>query len=235
MATIEILKREMADLCNVEIARHFEKFFKTQDGGYGAGDRFLGIRAPPLRKLAKAYRDLHLEETIDLLRSPFHEERMTALFILIDRFKTSPGDLRRQIYEIYLSHTDFINNWDLVDVSAEHVVGGYLWEKDRKPIADLSRSTALWERRIAIVSTFYFIRRNDFVDTLKVSENLLDDRHDLIHKAVGWMLREVGKRDIHVEEAFLGRHYRVMPRTMLRYAIEKFPENRRKAYLKGDL
>lgn len=231
--SIETLYEALEHLSDEKIARHSEKFFQTGEGGYGAGDQFLGIRVPPLRKLAKTYAGLPTSETIRLLTSPFHEQRLLALFILIGRYKNSGQKIRAQICDIYLSHTDFINNWDLVDASAEHIVGASLWEKDRKPIYDLARSGMLWERRIAVVSTFYFIRRNDFADTLKISEMLLSDAHDLIHKAVGWMLREVGKRDVAAEEAFLGKHYADMPRTMLRYAIEKFTGDRRKAYLQG--
>lgn len=170
-----------------------------------------------------------------LLKSPVHEERLLALFILMHLYKGGQTALKEKIYRLYLENTAYINNWDLVDASAEHIVGHYLLGKDKSPLYLLAVSEDLWERRIAIVATFCYIKQNQFEETLKIAEMLLQDRHDLIHKAVGWMLREVGKRDRAVEEAFLRSHYKTMPRTMLRYAIEKFPEFLRQAYLKGTL
>jgi len=214
-------------------AEDLQRFFKTGTGEYGEGDVFLGIRVPVLRKLATEYRDLTLGQAKKLLRSAIHEERLLALFILIDIFAKGSDVAKRQIYHLYLEHTQFVNNWDLVDASAEHIVGAYLWDKDKAPLLELAGSSLLWERRIAILSTFHFIKRGEFEATLKIARLLLADSEDLIHKAVGWMLREVGKRNLATEEAFLGKHYRKMPRTMLRYAVEKFPEEKRRAYLHG--
>jgi 3-methyladenine DNA glycosylase AlkD len=214
-------------------AEDLQRFFKTGTGEYGEGDVFLGIRVPVLRKLATEYRDLTLGQAKKLLRSAIHEERLLALFILIDIFAKGSDVAKRQIYHLYLEHTQFVNNWDLVDASAEHIVGAYLWDKDKAPLLELAGSSLLWERRIAILSTFHFIKRGEFEATLKIARLLLADSEDLIHKAVGWMLREVGKRNPATEEAFLGKHYRKMPRTMLRYAIERFPEEKRRAYLHG--
>jgi len=213
----------------------YQRFFKTGPGEYGEGDRFIGVRVPATRRVAREYGTLPLVDTLTLLRSAIHEERLLALIILSLKFKAGTPDEQAAVYRAYLDHTAFINNWDLVDVSAEHVVGAYLERRSRKPLHDLARSESLWERRIAILSTFRFIRHHDFDETLNIAEILVADAHDLIHKAVGWMLREVGKRDRSKEEGFLIKHYRTMPRTMLRYAIEKFPEETRQQYLKGTL
>ena len=210
-----------------------QRFFKTGPGEYGEGDRFLGVRVPAIRKLARECDALGAKELRDLLKSTFHEERLLALVILVRRFSGGTEGERQRIYRFYLAHTRCINNWDLVDLSAEHIVGAYLMDKSRQPLHDLAVSSFLWERRMAIVSTFHFIRRGDFDATLQVARMLLDDKEDLIHKATGWMLREVGKRDLKVEKQFLKEHYRMMPRTMLRYAIEKLAERRRQQYLKG--
>jgi 3-methyladenine DNA glycosylase AlkD len=186
-----------------------------------------------VRTLARAYQSLAEDEVLKLLGSPFHEERAVALLILVRRFAKADAMMRHHIYDLYLAHTDFINNWDLVDVSAPHVVGAYLFDRSRRPLYKLARSPKLWERRIGIIATAYFIGRHDFADTLQLAEQLLGDKEDLIHKATGWMLREVGKRDGNAARTFLVAHYRRMPRTMLRYAIERFPEAERQAYLKG--
>lgn len=227
------IQQELRQLRSVEAAAHAQRFFKTGPGQYGEGDVFLGIRVPVLRKLARKYRDLSIGQTLRLLRSGFHEERLLALFIMADRFKRATADERETIYILYLKNTRYINNWDLVDCSAEHIVGAHLWEKSRTPLYDLARSIILWERRVAVISTFHFIKRNEFSDTLKIATILLYDPEDLIHKAVGWMLREVGKRNVAALDEFLLRHYGAMPRTMLRYAIERFPEDKRQRYLKG--
>jgi 3-methyladenine DNA glycosylase AlkD len=232
---IQQVQKEFRTLGNPEDALFLQRFFKTGEGGYAQGDRFLGIRVPIIRKLAKAYQRLPIEECQLLLQSEWHEERLLALFLLIGHFHKGDERIQAKIYRIYLKNTASINNWDLIDTSAEHIVGAFLWDRDRAPLYPLARSKDLWKKRIAILSTFHFIRRNDFSDTLKIAEILLKDSHDLIHKAVGWLLREVGNRDLRAEEEFLKRHYRVMPRTMLRYAIEKFPEDRRKRYLKGEI
>lgn len=207
------------------------RFFKTGPGEYGEGDRFLGVRVPAVRRIAREARGMPRKEVMTLLRSDLHEERLLALLILVDQYRRGGEDDRAGIYRLYLDHTECINNWDLVDTSAEHVVGAHLFARSRGPLVRLARSKSLWERRIAIMSTFHFIKRNDYDDTLALAEILLRDPEDLIHKAVGWMLREVGNRDRAAEEFFLRRHAPAMPRTMLRYAIEKFPEPLRQRYL----
>ena len=225
----------MRKLANMKIAEHSKRFFKTGKGQYGEGDIFLGIRVPVLRKIAKKFRRISLAEVSKLLESKFHEERLLSILMLVNLFKSGDEDDQELIYELYLDKTKFINNWDIVDISAGNIVGAFLFEKDKAPLYRLVFSENLWERRIAIVATFYFIRNDEFDDTLKIAEILFTDKEDLIHKAVGWMLREVGKRVIEIEEEFLEEHYLKMPRTMLRYAIERFPETRRKMYLKGQV
>ena len=229
------IKNEMRKLANKEIAEHSQRFFKTGKGQYGEGDIFLGIRVPVLRKIVKKFPRISLDEVSKLLESKFHEERLLSILMLVNLFKSGDEDDQELIYELYLDKTKFINNWDIVDISAGNIVGAFLFEKDKAPLYRLVFSENLWERRIAIVATFYFIRNDEFDDTLKIAEILLTDKEDLIHKAVGWMLREVGKRVIEIEEEFLEGHYLKMPRTMLRYAIERFPETRRKMYLKGQV
>ena len=216
-----------------EKARILQGFFKTGPGEYAEGDRFLGIKVPQVRLLLREYRGLTPTDALPLLASPIHEERLFALLALVRCFEKGDQSTREQIYTLYLANTGRINNWDLVDISAPQIVGGFLLERDRAPLDLLAQSASLWERRIAIMATFTFIRRNRFEETLRIARLLLHDREDLIHKAAGWMLREVGKREPAVEEGFLKEHCRVMPRTMLRYAIEKFPEEKRQMYLKG--
>jgi len=229
------IQTELKWLGNKEYAARLGKYFKTGKGEYGEGDKFLGIQVPALRKIAKKYRNISIGEASELVKSQFHEERLFSLLVLVELFKRANDKDKKKIYTVYLSNTKFINNWDLVDASAGHIVGAYLLTRDKKPIYVLARSKNIWERRISIMSTSYFIKYNRFVDTLNIAEMLLGDEEDLIHKAVGWMLREIGKRDFELEERFLGKHYKNMPRTMLRYAIEKFPEEKRKGYLKGEL
>lgn len=229
------IREQLEALANPRDAAFQGRYFKTGPGEYGAGDLFRGIRVPVLRKLSRAHRGLPLEQVLELLQSPFHEDRLLALLILVLQFPKADQVGRSEIYRQYLGHTRFINNWDLVDSSAEHIVGAYLWQQSRAPLEQLARSAVLWERRIAMLATFHDIRRHSFENTLQIAELLLGDREDLIHKAVGWMLREVGKRDLAVEEGFLKRHHLQMPRTMLRYAIERFPAERRQGYLKGRL
>jgi 3-methyladenine DNA glycosylase AlkD len=221
----------LRDLGSPEAAAFAARYFKTGPGQYGEGDIFLGIRAPVLRKLAAEFRALPEGEVLSLLRSEFHEARLLALHILV----ASKGDeeTKRRVYDLYLENTRFVNNWDLVDSSAREIVGGYLLDKDRGPLRDLARSESLWERRIAIIATHYFVARHDHAETIAISEMLLEDTHDLIHKATGWMLREVGKRDRATLDEFLKIHCRAMPRTMLRYAIERFSADVRQGYLKG--
>lgn len=229
------IKKRLKKESNKEHAKILQKFFKTGPGEYGEGDVFIGIKVPPLRQIAKENLDLNFDEIQELLNSGIHEERLVALFILVFRYGKADEKNRKQIFNLYLKNTGRINNWDLVDLSAGQIVGAYLYDKEKDILFKLVKSKSLWERRISIIASFYFIKKNSFETALQLSELLLHDKHDLIHKAVGWMLREIGKRDIEVEEAFLRQHYKAMPRTMLRYAIEKFPEEKRLAYLKGTI
>jgi len=232
MAYKEIIDH-LHSLANPEIAKHSQRFFKTAEGEYGFGDKFLGIRVPVIRQAVKKFKTIPLSVAEKLLKSEYHEVRLYALLLLVSRFSKSSVNEQDEIYHLYLSNTQYVNNWDLVDSSAHHIVGAYLKNKDRSVLYDLSKSNSLWERRIAIISTFCFIKKNQFDDTLHISVQLLSDQEDLIHKAVGWMLREVGKRDIAIEVSFLKSHYQKMPRTMLRYAIEKFSKEERQKYLSG--
>jgi 3-methyladenine DNA glycosylase AlkD len=229
----EALRAKLRTLADPEKAAVLQRFFKTGPGEYGEGDRFLGVRVPVLRKLAGSCPDMAPDETVSLLTSPVHEERFLALLLLIRRYTGGTASDKKAVYDLYLSHTAWINNWDLVDVSAQHIVGDYLQSRSKRPLYRLAGSSNLWERRISILSTFHYIKRGVFTETLKISELLLGDEADLIHKAVGWMLREVGKRHLETAEGFLRSHYRRMPRTMLRYAIEKLPEAKRQDFLKG--
>ena len=227
------IRRELESLGDASQAAILQRFFKTGPGEYGAGDRFRGIRVPVLRGLAKKYQELSLAEARRLLPSTFHEDRLLVLLILIRQYDRGDQDVRDQLHRFYLEHTRFVNNWDLVDVSAPHLLGHYLEDRPKDTLTRLAASGNWWERRLAIIATLHFIKRQDFDETLRIARLLLGDPEDLIHKAVGWMLREVQKRQTAVAEAFLRKHYRQMPRTMLRYAIERLPEARRQAYLKG--
>jgi 3-methyladenine DNA glycosylase AlkD len=229
------IRKELHALASPETATNLQRFFKTGPGQYGEGDVFLGIKVPPLRALAKQHVDADLDTVVALLNSRYHEERMFALLLLMQFYQRATPEDQTAAYDLYLGNTLQINNWDLVDVSAPHIVGCHLQDRSRKVLHKLARSSMLWERRIAILSTLHFIRLHDFDDTLRIAKILLRDEHDLMHKAVGWMLREVGKRDLATEEDFLKLHYRAMPRTMLRYAIERFPETKRKKYLSGKM
>jgi 3-methyladenine DNA glycosylase AlkD len=219
---------------NKKKAIFLQRFFKTGKGEYAEGDKFLGITVPIQRQIAKKYRDLPLPEIESLLQRSIHEFRLTALLILTYQFSKADETKKKLIYNFYLSHTTYINNWDLVDLSSHEIIGGWLatHPRDRKILIKLAKSDNLWEKRIAMISTFEFLRYNQWNDTLAIAQILLYDKHDLIHKAVGWGLREVGKRNLKAEEEFLLKYYKTMPRTMLRYAIEKFPENKRKYYMK---
>jgi 3-methyladenine DNA glycosylase AlkD len=231
----DAIVEQLGRMGSTERARVSQSFFKTGPGQYGAGDVFVGLTVPQVRALAKELRSLSRAETVRLLHSPIHEARLLALLILIRAYAQGDEAERERIYGLYLKNTRWINNWDLVDVSAEHIVGAHLWTRDRSALDALAASELLWERRIAVLATFHFIRRGAFADTLRIAERLAGDREDLMHKAVGWMLREVGKRDLAAEEAFLKKHARTLPRTLLRYAIERFPEELRQRYLRGDV
>ncbi len=235
MSLIE-LKQILRKNADREQAKILKWFFKTAPGDYGEGDKFLGIKVPVLRKISKNFINLNLDELQLLLSSEIHEERLAALMILVLKFqKCSYDKERKHIFDFYLKNTKNINNWDLVDLSAPKIVGEYLLDKDKLILENLASSKILWEKRISILSTFQFIKANQFETSLNIAEKLLNDDHDLIHKAVGWMLREIGKRNLSVEENFLNQHYKKMPRTMLRYAIEKFPEKKRQTYLKNKI
>jgi 3-methyladenine DNA glycosylase AlkD len=233
--TIQKIKKRLKQLANKEKAEVLQRFFKTGPGEYGEGDTFIGVKVPDLRKVAKDFRDIVIKDVVILLESAIHEERLLALLILVSKYVKGNETDKKEIYKLYLKKTTFINNWDLVDVTAQHIVGDYLMDKNKAPLYRLAKSEDLWERRIAVMATFCFIKRERYEDTLKIAKILLDDKKDLIHKAVGWMLREIGKRDMISEEKFLKQHYKEMPRTMLRYAIEKFPESKRLQYLKGEI
>jgi len=235
MTALELLRTDLKATANPVNAKNFQRFFKTGKGEYGEGDVFLGIKVPEQRKIAKNYCELTLKESQKLIDSKIHEERMVCLFILMARYKKASESEKEEIYNFYLKNARRVNNWDLVDLSAPNIVGVHLAGKDREILYKLAKSENLWEKRIAVLSCFTFVRNRDFNDALKIAEMLLQDKHDLIHKAVGWMLREIGKRDKRAEEVFLKKHYKKMPRTMLRYAIEKFPEKKRKKYLNGKI
>ena len=224
---------ELKSVSDKEKALFLPHFFKTGKGEYGEGDQFLGIQVPQQRKIAKKFLPAIDEKDLKtLIASPFHEVRLTALFILVGKFEKSKSTEEKRFWvDFYLNNRSFVNNWDLVDSSAHQILGSWLYDKDRTPLYELANSNNLWDQRIAIISTYYFIRKNDFEDTLKIAEILLFHPHDLIHKAVGWMLREVGKRDYETEYGFLEKHYKKMPRTMLRYAIEKFEPRVREMFL----
>ncbi len=226
------LKKEVRNQANPEKAKLLMGFFKTGKGEYGEGDIFVGLMVPESRKIAKKYKDLSLNELQKLISSKIHEERLIALFILQNQYEKSEN--KEKFIDFYLKNTRYINNWDLIDLSAPRILGDFLVNNPKKKtiIYKFSRSKDLWEKRISILATFAFIRINKFEDTLKISEILLNDKHDLIHKAVGWMLRELGKRDQNIEEKFLKNHYKKMPRTMLRYSIERFDDKKRKFYMK---
>lgn len=222
-------------LANPEIARRSQKYFKTKKGQYGYGDIFLGLRAPVIREGVKRFKETPLVEIEALLSSKYHEIRFFSLLSMVSRFSKSEEKVKSEIVSFYLDNTNYINNWDLVDSSAHHILGPYLFERDRSVLYRLSKSKSLWDRRISIMTTMFFIKRNDFSDTLKIADVLLNDTEDLIHKAVGWMLREVGNKSLEKERLFLKPRYKKMPRTMLRYAIEKFEEQERKKYLRSEI
>jgi 3-methyladenine DNA glycosylase AlkD len=230
--TSKIVQARLRELADPVLAEGAQRYFKTGKGEYGEGDRFLGLRAAQIHATVKEHRDLSIPEVVKLLQSPFNEDRLTAVLIWVTQMPKAPASVQKEIYELYLANTHRINSWGLVDCSAPGVVGYYLLDKNRKPVHRLAQSEILWERRIAVLATFTWIRKKDCADTLKICEVLLKDQEDLIHKATGWMLREVGKRDLASLEGFLDAHARIMPRTMLRYAIERMSPERRGYYLK---
>ncbi|MEZ5514353.1 MAG: DNA alkylation repair protein [Steroidobacteraceae bacterium] len=234
MATLPEIVARLKSLRDPMIAAHSQGFFKTGKGEYGAGDRFLGIRVPVLRQLVREYRGIPSRTLWALLRSPWHEARLLSLLMLVDRYRRADEHGQAEIYTRYLANLRYVNNWGLVDSSAPDIIGAHLARRDAAPIFGLAASDNLWQRRIAIIATFHFIKHHSFEHTLALAELLLNDSEDLIHKAVGWMLREVGNRDRTTLERFLRRHARRMPRTMLRYAIERLPEARRRAYLRDE-
>lgn len=225
------VKQELQQASSPDRISQLQSFFKTGPGEYAQGDVFIGCFVPEIRKICKKYSRLPLDEVSLLLNSKIHEERLAALFILIEQFKKGSVDEQKAIYSLYLHNTDNINNWDLVDVSAHHIVGAYLWGKDKAPLFELAKSDHLWKKRIAMISTFYDIKRRKYDTAIDIITILVNDKHDLIHKAAGWMLREIGKQDVQVLKSFLDKHAHSMPRTMLRYAIEKLPQKERKDYL----
>ncbi len=236
MKAVEV-RKELKSMADPDKAAILQRFFKTGLGQYGEGDIFIGVMVPQSRKVAKKFSQLHLVEVKTLLYSRIHEERLVALLILVWRYSSalSSREEKEEIVKFYLDNIKQVNNWDLVDLSAPNILGAHLIYRDRRLLYRLARSENVWERRIAILATYPFIRNGDFSDTLKIAEMLLHDRHDLIHKAAGWMLREVGKRDAASEEAFLVKHFSVMPRTMLRYAIERLSESKRRRYKKNPI
>lgn len=234
MPHLSQLLRDLNQLKNSEKAKDLSRFFKTGKGQYGEGDKFLGVMVPQQRQVAKEYVNLALTDILKLLKSKYHEHRFTALEILVMQFESGDEKQRKNIFNFYIKNSHLINNWDLVDTSAPYIVGEYLLDKNRSILYKLAKSKNIWQRRIAIVATFAFIRNNEFKDTLAISKLLLSDQHDLIHKAVGWALREVGKKNKAVLKKFLSSHTKSMPRTTLRYAIEKFPLVVRKQYLSGN-
>jgi 3-methyladenine DNA glycosylase AlkD len=233
---MESVKKSLMEFADPNKAKILQRFFKTGKGQYGEGDIFLGVSVPNTRKVAKnAPKGLSLTNIRSLLESKIHEERLAALLILVDKFEKADENNKNIIYKFYLANAKNVNNWDLVDLSAPKIVGEYLLKnKDRKILYKFARSINLWEKRISIISTFAFIRKKEFDDTLSISKILINDSHDLIHKAVGWMLREVGKRNQKILKKFLRENYSEIPRTTLRYAIERFPEDLRKKWLLGD-
>lgn len=235
--TSDNLKKDLKNISSKEYIDTLQRFFKTGLGQYGEGDIFIGVRIPQVRSIIKNYYNLPLPEIEKLMQDPIHEIRQAGLLILVHLAKLAKKENNeknlKRICSLYLKNKNFINNWDLVDLTAEHISGEYYYNNSKDPLYKLLSSKKLFHRRIALLSTFNYIKKNDFKETLKMAEILLNDKEDLMHKASGWMLREIGKRDVKVLEKFLKTHYKVMPRTMLRYSIERFPEEKRQEYLKG--
>jgi len=231
MVNVQTVRSALHAVAHPDRVEQLQRFFKTGPGEYAEGDRLVGAYVPDCRRIARQFEGLPIPAVISLLTSAIHEERLIALLILVRQFARADVSEQESLYQFYLAHTAHINNWDLVDCSAEHIVGAWLADKDHSALLALSGSTSIWERRIAMMACFHGIKRGQFDAALAVANALIDDPHDLIHKAVGWMLREIGKRDLAAEEQFLERHARRMPRTMLRYAIERFPEKQRRKHL----
>lgn len=231
---INKIKEEIQSNANLEKAKVYLRFFKTGEGHYGEGDQFIGLTVPEQRKIAQKYIDIQVQNLTPLITSPIHEHRLTALLILTYKYKKADEDTKKEIYEFYMKNYPSINNWDLVDVTAPNIVGEYLLDRKskRRILYEFATSDHLWKKRIAIISTFTFIKNEDFQDTINIAEILLEDKHDLIHKAVGWMLREMGKRNEKKLLDFLDKHYRVMPRTMLRYSLERLDQEKKEFYMK---
>jgi len=229
--------QELQAVASQEKARVLQGFFKCGKGKYGEGDFFLGVAVPVVREIVGKYSAIDFLEVQKLLANKFHEVRQAGLFVLVKKFAIGDEKEKQKVYQFYLRNLQYVNNWDLVDLTAPKILGAYLLDKkvERKILYKLAHSKNLWEKRIAIISTLAFIRKNDFLDTLAIAEMFLNEEHDLMHKAVGWMLREVGKRDLAIEEEFLQKYYQKIPRTMLRYAIEKFEEKKRKKYLQNQI
>ena len=234
MTTAQNVIQSLRNIASPEIAEHSFRFFKAGPDEYAEGDKFLGIRVPEQRKIARKNRQLPLSEIHKLLQSEYHEIRLTGLFILVYQYEKADPSRQKEIFQFYMENLDRVNNWDLVDSSAKYIAGHFLFDKDRSVLYKLADSENLWERRVSVLTTFYFIDQGDFSTTLDICEKLLNDDEDLIHKATGWMLREIGKKEKQVLTQFLDKHSKNMPRTMLRYAIEKLPENERQGYLKGE-
>ena len=233
MTTAADMRAAIRGLANPDIAEHSARFFKSGKGEYGEGDKFHGVRVPVLRDLVKNFRDAPLRSVLSMLRSRWHEERLFAVLLLAEQYKRGDAETRQAVFDAYVREREYVNNWDIVDSSAHKIIGPHLQDEPRDLLYDLAESASLWDRRIAMMTTYHYIKQRDFDDALKLAAILRDDEEDLIHKVVGWMLREIGNLHRATEEAFLKKHYKKMPRTMLRYAIEKFPERRRKAYLNG--
>jgi 3-methyladenine DNA glycosylase AlkD len=231
MYNAETIKNELNKIADKEKAIHLSRFFKTGKGEYGEGDVFIGIRVPNQREIAKQFPVSDLSEIEKLLDDPVHEFRLTALLLLIELYKKADEEEQQRIVKFYLEKTSRINNWDLVDLSAPQIIGHFYYNRKRDKLYQLVKSSSLWEQRIAVVSTYYFIKKNDFNEILAFSEILLEHKHDLIHKAAGWMLRETGKMDLNVLRTFLDKHHKVMPRTMLRYSIEKLDRPEKQKYM----
>ncbi len=232
MSASEAIKM-LKEFSDPEKAEHSYKFFKAFPGGYGEGDEFWGIKVPDQRKVAKKFKHLEFDEIQKLISHSYHEARLTAVMLLVYKLERSDDELADEITAFYLKNLKYVNNWDIVDSSCHQILGRFLLSRERDLLYDLAESDNIWERRIAMITCYHFIKKEDFTDALEIAEILVNDNHDLIQKAVGWMLREIGNRNLDAETRFLDRHYKTMPRTMLRYAIEKFDEPLRQHYLKG--